>query len=208
MTRQAVEAIIVPGRGIGLDGTLPLDPKSRVRKAAQLLTSHPLSHVVMSGRWTFLESQVPLRTEASAMKDYARILGVPESRIILEDRAVDTIGNALFTKTAVLVPRGWRNLIVVSSPDHLPRVEYVFRHVLGPGYNLEFMPSDNVLSGVDYTDSVQRELRAAQITREFFAGIQPGDHKGILKMLRDLHPGYSEHPKYTVEDLISKLTKE
>ena len=208
MTRQAVDAIIVPGRGVGLDGTLPPDPKSRVRKATQLLTSHPLSHVVMSGRWTFMESQVPLRTEASAMKEYARILGVPQNRIIIEDHSIDTIGNALFTKTAVLVPRGWRNLIVVSSPDHLPRVEYVFRHVLGPDYDLEFVPSDNVLSGEDYNESVRRELRATQITRELFEGTQPGDDKRILQVLHDLHPGYSAHAKYTVEDLISKLTKE
>jgi uncharacterized SAM-binding protein YcdF (DUF218 family) len=207
MGHAAVDAIIVPGRGIADDGSLPPDPVSRVRTAVELAERHPGAHLVFSGKWTFMQSQAPALTESAAMKTLALTLGIPETRMIEEDQSVDTIGNALFTKTAVILPRGWRNLIVVSSPDHRPRVEYDFRFVFSPDYHLDFVSSSNVLSNTEYAASVRRELAALQITRGLLAGIIPGDDEHVLKMLRELHPGYSEHPKYSVEELVNKLAE-
>jgi uncharacterized SAM-binding protein YcdF (DUF218 family) len=201
----AIDAIIVPGRGVHLDGTLPPDPSARVRRAVELSQRYDSASVIMSGHWTFMERQIPARTEAVAMQEYALTLGLSPGRIFIEDQSIDTIGNAIFVKRHTLIPHSWRNVVVVASPDHLPRVTAVFSQVMGPSYHLRFEASENVLSPEESQASHNRELRAAMINRELFTGLTPGDDEGLLSILRQVHPGYGPHTKYSIADIASKL---
>lgn len=65
-------------------------------------------------------------SEAAVMRDLAVAAGVPADRIIIEDRARDTLENALFS-AAMLRHRGWTEAVVVTDAYHLPRALYTFR---------------------------------------------------------------------------------
>eukprot|EP00850_Spirogloea_muscicola_P020967 SM000232S07937 [mRNA] locus=s232:165890:167003:+ [translate_table: standard] len=67
-------------------------------------------------------------TEARAAAKLARELGVAEERIVLEERASNTLENALFVKPLVL-ERGITELIVVTSDFHMKRSSFIFDEV-------------------------------------------------------------------------------
>lgn len=66
--------------------------------------------------------------EAWAMRDLALSLGLAAARVEIEDRARNTIENALHTRP-ILAARGWRRVLVVTDAYHLPRALYVFRRL-------------------------------------------------------------------------------
>lgn len=75
--------------------------------------------------------------EAEVMRAYARELGVPEARILLEDRSADTFENAV-NAAQILRARGWRRVLVVSDAFHLPRALFLFRRL---GFAVEGSPA-------------------------------------------------------------------
>ena len=52
-----------------------------------------------------------------------------ESEILSEDFSKDTVGNAVFSKIILALPRKWKNIAVVSSREHIPRVSKIFSFV-------------------------------------------------------------------------------
>ena len=67
-------------------------------------------------------------TEADVMTRIARAQGVPESAIVPERQAENTIQNACFS-ARIMKQHGWKSAEVVTSPSHLPRAEVIFSHV-------------------------------------------------------------------------------
>ena len=130
------DSIICLGGGVEKDGLLTKDSKARVERAVELYQEGLSSTVIFSGGYGFLIPQALPKTEAQLMKEYAISLGIPESSILLEEKSKDTIGNAHFTKTDFAKPRYWRNLAVVTSDYHVPRVKLVFGKILAPSITL------------------------------------------------------------------------
>jgi uncharacterized SAM-binding protein YcdF (DUF218 family) len=59
------------------------------------------------------------------MRALAVSLGVPEAAIILEKKAGSTYQNARFV-AALAEPRGWKRILLVSSPYHMRRALLTF----------------------------------------------------------------------------------
>ncbi len=55
----------------------------------------------------------------------ARAQGIPESAIIEEGQAQDTIQNACYA-VRIMKAHGWRSAEVVSTASHLPRAAMIF----------------------------------------------------------------------------------
>ena len=70
-----------------------------------------------------MKKEAPIRSEASAMKEYALSLGIPEMNILAEEKSKDTLGNAFFTKITYLEKYNWKNVIVITSDFHLNRTK-------------------------------------------------------------------------------------
>jgi uncharacterized SAM-binding protein YcdF (DUF218 family) len=196
-----VDAIVVLGRGILPDGTLPAAARARVGKASELYQAKTAPRIIMSGRWTFLEPPQWPRTEAAAMKELAIEQGVPAEAVLVEDQSVDTLGNAYFTKQKFLEPNGWRKLNVVSSPEHMPRVKLIFRHVLGPSYQLEFEACNNTLAAKELAAGIGYERRIQSLIEDWLKPVEPGNDEQLWARLQEVHPGYSKHARYTVDDI-------
>ena len=186
-----VDAIIVLGRGINEDGSLPEDPRSRVRKAAALYTAGVAPLLIVSGAWTYHAAIRPVRSEAQAMKAYAIELGVPESTIIEESKSMDTIGNVYFTKKDIIEPKNLRNITVIASEDHMPRVQYLFEKIYGNDYNFEFVESDRVISDAEYEKEKAHEESSMTITRKWLYPVRVGDDATVWELMRTIHPAYA-----------------
>jgi len=184
------DIIIVLGRGIEEDGSLPPDPKARVRKAVELYNDGASPVIVMSGAWTYHFDIHPSRSEATAMKEYAIELGVPEQAIIEESKSMDTIGNVYFTKKDIVQNKDFKDILVVASDDHMPRVEYLFKKIYGEAYDLEFVTSERVIDDVSYKKELAHESNSMVITHQWLDPITPGDDAAIWKIMTTRHPGY------------------
>ncbi|MBI3493393.1 MAG: YdcF family protein [Acidobacteria bacterium] len=82
--------------------------------------------VVVSGGNT--QQLEPPRPEAHAYREAAISLGVPASRIVVEDRGMTTREEAVYLKP-ILAARGLTQCVIVTSPTHMGRALAAFRAV-------------------------------------------------------------------------------
>lgn len=102
------QAIVVLGAGLSgneVSGTL----RRRLDAAYDFAQEYPELPVVVTGG----QGRDELRTEASAMKEYLIGKGLPEERILLEDRSASTRENFIFARR-VLAENGYPDVTRVA----------------------------------------------------------------------------------------------
>ncbi len=102
---------------------------------ADLARRFPQARLVFSGGSGFIGGGV---SEADIVSRHADAIGVPRSRMILENRSRNTRENAAFTANLVHPKPGERWLIVTSA-WHMPRAVGCFRQA---GFTVEAYPVD------------------------------------------------------------------
>jgi uncharacterized SAM-binding protein YcdF (DUF218 family) len=108
----------------------------RMTAVAELARRYPEARIIFSGGSAALvfaegtEAAIALRLFAS--------LGIPERRVIAEDKSRNTVENALFSK-ALAQPKPGERWLLVTSAYHLPRAVGVFRKA---GFPVEAYPVD------------------------------------------------------------------
>lgn len=120
--------LILLGGGIDVNGTLPPAVQARVRIAAEYLSAKPETTVVVTGgTLKFLP-----HPEAPAIKAALVSAGVPSDRIMVEDRALDTIQNfrnsvALVSAMENIPPETVlaSDIVVVTSFFHTARALFI-----------------------------------------------------------------------------------
>ncbi len=117
-------------------------------------------------------------SNAFAMHLEASRSGVPDEAVILEEKATNTFENALLTKEIVQT-RGFKNLILVSSPYHQRRVFETFRSVYrGTGVTFQNSPSTYSKWKADswWESYYTKVLTAEETTKILWANIS-GNYK-------------------------------
>jgi uncharacterized SAM-binding protein YcdF (DUF218 family) len=192
--KSSFDALVVPGGGLTSEEQLTPRTAQRIDTAISEWWGEIFApDVVVSGKHSFMLSKAkrPSLSEASAMKQYALSDGVPEEVVHIEDESLDTIGNALFTKTRVVVPNNWERLMVVTSESHLPRTLEIFRHVMGGDIEVD---GTAVPDRVTIIDKFYEPI-GASIMRRVLQGTKPGDDEAVKERLFDLVPGYAQGTK-------------
>ena len=124
----------------------------RLDKALEYAESHPDTVFIVSGGQG---SNEPC-TEASAMKKYLTDRGLPEERILLEDRSVNTRENLIFSKE--LIPPN-ASVGIISNSFHICRALHLAETL---GYeNASGIPAKSDLP-----------TQPANLLREFFAVVK------------------------------------
>lgn len=118
------DAIVVFGGGVGESGMAGQGFEERVVHAVDLYRAGYARHVIFSTGYTYTLQ------EALVMRALAIALGVPAEAIVVEDKARNTYENVAHVRR-ILDERGWRRVLVVSSPYHMRRVSLVFQRVDG-----------------------------------------------------------------------------
>jgi vancomycin permeability regulator SanA len=110
-----LHAIVVLGAGLETNGTIKLKLSSRLKQALTLARLYPHSPIIVTGG----NPQGGL-TEAYVMSQWFMRRGIPRKRLFLEDRARDTVENALFS-SAIFQRLGVKYVTVVTSFSHVRR---------------------------------------------------------------------------------------
>ena len=129
---RPAQAIVVFAGGVGESGKAGGGYQERVKEAVDLYRAGHARHVVMSSGY------VGAFREAEVMRDLAAAHGVPPDAIILETRATNTYENVVFVHR-ILAERGWRDILLVSSPYHMRRAVWTWRKV-APGVSVVPVP--------------------------------------------------------------------
>ena len=132
------DTIVVLGGGIGAEGAYgrwgDLNHASdRVVSAAELWHAKKAPKIVVSGGST----QGPV-SEASRMADLLQRMGVPATAIRLEEKSLNTEGNA--REVAALVDKGSPHILLVTSSLHMRRAAALFT---AQGFRVTAAPTDH-----------------------------------------------------------------
>ena len=111
--------IVVLGFQLNEDGSMAPELLGRCELALSAAEQYPNAFLLLSGGGTAREH--PEITEAGAMADWFRARGVPEARLIVEDRSTTTEENAM-NALQILTGRypQIKSLAIVTSDYHLP----------------------------------------------------------------------------------------
>ena len=181
------------------DKSLSDETQQRVDKCIELYNAQQAKTITMSGAHNFNNWKNEPCTHAYGMTVYAFKREVPVEDIVIEDHSLDTVGQAIFTKVVHAVPRGWKDIIVVSSDYHLDRVRAVFDFVYGPGTRIRYesTPTDEQTRA----ERAITELKGIAMFQKQFEGVTQGNTEEIVKRLLDPEKG---HPFYNGKKLIAK----
>lgn len=164
--------------------------RARLDEAVNLYHQGKAAQVIMSGCCSMKLKERPKVTEAACMQDYAIGKGVPPSVILLEEEAVDTLGNFYFSKIRFLEPCNWFNLGVVTTPAHSDRSAWLASQILGPDFDVTCYPSAQPegwdASTIEKSDRRNREILAE--TQAQLKDVAPGDHEGVVPFLGRMPP--------------------
>lgn len=169
---------VVLGSGLLADGNPSEVTAIRARAAASFVRSEPMK-LILSGSRSLLDKGEHGKTEAAAMAEICVGEGVSRDELLIEDKSLDTLGNAIFTVNLYLKNETPGTLYVITSPFHMERSLYLFQHVLGPKWTV-------IAKECEEWSGETRQLGAASAlkrAREFFEGIEAGDLDACLKKL-------------------------
>jgi uncharacterized SAM-binding protein YcdF (DUF218 family) len=138
--------VAVTGSGLLLEGPQPPleradaivvisgdESQARLTEGVRLFRAGWAPKLIFSGA-----AEDGLLSNARTMEMSAVDLGVPQTAILLEPEAMDTFGNAVYTRRLMLA-NGMRSAILVTSPYHLHRATLTFRSVF-QGTDIRIIP--------------------------------------------------------------------
>ena len=206
MPNYRSDALVVLGRGIDPDGSLPQLARQRVERAAELFAWEVAPRVIFSGRCSLMTDVIPACTEGAAMADYAVSLGLPRSAMLVEEESRDTIGNAYFVLRRYLEPNDWNSIRVVTSDFHIQRTAWVFQKVLGLGYDVSFSPAPSELDHSTIAARAREESDISTFLMDWIGALPDGDPLALARLIWTEHPGYAPTPAMTRAEIQSRIT--
>lgn len=137
------DAIVAFAGGVGESGRPGQGYEERVKRSIELYNAGFAKRIIFSS------GDKNVYPESYLMKTLAFSLGVPESAIVIENKAANTYENVKFT-AKILDAMGCRKIILVSSPYHARRALLVFRKI-APEKEVVFTPCDSLFYYRDNT---------------------------------------------------------
>lgn len=189
-----VSLVIVLGHGIDPDGKLPETAKLSVDTGVEVFNKTNSSKMLMCGRWSYIYDYVPKKTEAQAMKEYAISLGLDGKNILIEDKSLDTMGNAFFAKKIVKRIAGLEKITVVTCDFHVERAKYIFERIFGDGFSIEFVGSRTAYTPEQVAKRAAFEQETLKFLKKMMEGVPSGDDSRMQEIFDNVHPLYAKSP--------------
>lgn len=131
--------IIVLGCPLLADGRVSPILEQRLEISLNMAKKHSHAKLFLTGG-----AVINQHIESQGMKEYLLTRGIEESRLILDSRAKDTIGNAMVLKEWLKQQSSSIKCIgLVSHANHLPRAWMVFQEVLDNSIDISIYPAEN-----------------------------------------------------------------
>lgn len=170
-----VDGVIVLGGGedaaiFAARGVTGFNPaEGRLVAGAELTRRYPRARLIFSGGTAPLE-RGPM-SEAGVARAIFQQMGVPPSRLILENRASNTWENFVYSK-AIAQPKADETWLVVTSAAHMPRAMGIAAKL---HWRVRPWPSDYLttgkMNGVDWNSSVAARLTTIEFAVHEWIGL-------------------------------------
>ncbi|WP_337652579.1 YdcF family protein [Halomontanus rarus] len=184
--------VVVLGQQLSKDG-IHSQLRTRLEAGLTAFRSTNASYLLCSGGRT--NEAIP-RTEGAVMGEWARERGIDPDRILVEDRSLDTIGNAYFTRRLVDDLTDTPDTItLVTAEYHMDRAAYIFEQCFGDDYRLDTSFAVETTAA----DRQAHEDRSRQQAQTFFDPISPGNIEAIGQRLNDVHEYYDLRPTISAQ---------
>ncbi|MEL6402416.1 MAG: ElyC/SanA/YdcF family protein [Cyanobacteria bacterium J06607_6] len=203
----ALEAVLIPGGGLGLRGELPPWVQARLDRAIAL-TPRPQYFIPLSAGTTHkpppLDALGFPMLESVAAGRYLAAQGIAGAQILPETISLDTIGNAYFARVQHTEPLGLRRLHVITSAFHRPRTEAIFRWIFALSspavpYALTFEAVSDV--------GIAADVLAERCERERASLARVNALKTRFTTLSAVHRWlYDEHAAYAIAHIPEQLS--
>jgi uncharacterized SAM-binding protein YcdF (DUF218 family) len=165
------------------DGALSGETRERLEMGISHLETGFSRVLILTGGYADMGVNI---SHASAMRKEAIERGTDREKIYIEDRSLDTVGQAVLTKRDVVDPNNFRSLTVISHDYHIQRVGLIFDFVFGEGYELGYC----AVASDDISSKRKGEQASVEIFQETFRGVSPGCDEEIFGRLVERHPLY------------------
>jgi uncharacterized SAM-binding protein YcdF (DUF218 family) len=119
--RRHFDAIIVLGVPARSNGLPSADQQAEVSEAVSEYERGIASHIILSGGAAHNKF-----VEAKVMAELVRSQGIPDSAILEEPRAMNTLENACYSME-IMKAHEWNSAEIIATQRHLPRSAYIFR---------------------------------------------------------------------------------
>jgi len=190
-TKDQQKLIVVLGAGMSSDGVLFEGSRNNVRKGVEIFKRDESQITIFSARWNYFLRPEPPRTEASAMKEYALGLGIPENKIIEEGLSYDTVGNVYYTDKIIREIPNVVLITVVAASWHLPKASFLFKKAFGGDrFNLVFEESIVELLEDSRNEMTVQEAAKLQKLIGIYGHLKNGDGRGFANLVEAQHPFY------------------
>lgn len=188
-------AVIVLANLMDQQGNLNEESRARIDTAVSAFKNKDARFIVTTG-WAYRDDS-PIVVAEAMRKHVVEQFGIPYEAVIADMEARDTVGDAVFTKRNLAIPRGWFKLLVVTSQYHVERTKEIFSFIYGPRYDIQVRGAPSL----DTEGLRQSEQRSIEAFRSTFQNIVPGDDTAIYHRLCENHPFYNGqiYPKYFLE---------
>lgn len=178
------DIICVLGYQFSDDWHIPVHLEHRLELVADLYRQKKAPHIGLCGKWSLAfehKELFPPKTEASEMEKVLLNLGIPQKDIFKEDDSKDTIGNAYFLKTKIIMPHNFNKLLIACADYHAKRVEYIFHKVFGDSYTIDIITTPTTHSKDKTFTDLQDLIFKHQ--KEFLKSMKDGDHTYLIDKL-------------------------
>jgi|SRR3989344_1823599 len=189
------DTVVLLSHKLNPDGSMTSQGISRLNGCVDLYRKNIASTITVSGNYTrkrYDNNNVKDSDFYIYIKDYLiSKKNIPSKNVFLEMVSLDTIGNAVFTKKDIVLPNGWKKLIILSNDYHMNRVKKIFNFVFGDGYELLFygVKTDN---NDIYLRTPEEEEDSLQFFLRNFKDVKAGDDARILERLYKFHSLYKK----------------
>lgn len=185
-----IDAIICLGNTLLDDGTPDWTLQSRLNKTVEAWNQNPNAVLILSGGKSLSSlNKKNVHSEATGMlnylkENYSEI--IEGKKIIIEEDSLTTIDQLCKIKLQILLPRGFKNIGLVTDEIHMPRATMIIQSILGKDFNVESFEAQFLLAGRWKQVIVDLEKGLYDLTKRTRVDlIKEGDHEMWQKMETD-----------------------
>lgn len=186
-----MKVIIVPGQNPHNKGNLPASAVAKVKHACSLYEKGDF--IIMSGKWGLSRKKPAPVTESKLMKSLAIDFGIPKSSIILEEKSMDTLGNAYFSKK-ILEKNDCKNVVIIVLQHNRDRCKFIFSKILGSDYNIKFTIAPFNFDKDELNKLISQDKKIFVVVKKLLS-------YDVEELFTKIHPAYVKNSALTIEDI-------
>ncbi|MFK7763604.1 MAG: YdcF family protein [Roseobacter sp.] len=182
-----MKAMAILAHHMDAQGILGRESVARLEAAVRFDTENPCDLFLTTG-WAY-RKDCTKKIGAVMADQLVSLYGVDRAKVVVDENARDTVGDAYFLNKNVISPREIQEVIVVTSDYHARRAEAIFKTILAPNVKVQVVGAD---VGLAMDEALSRhEENSLQSFRETFDGVDFTDDSAVCKALSKKHPFYN-----------------